>query len=179
MSLEPLILEKWTFAGLFGHMWLHSGFLHILFNLIGIWLFGNAVCTKLGNKLYPVLYVLGGVAAGATQLLFADRGGSGASGALMAILGIYVVIFTYNKIKAVCLLVFFPIRYFGICGLWYISLIFIIELLAAITHFPGKVAHYAHVGGFIFGLIVGILLVKTNIVERADPDEAIIELLKS
>lgn len=64
-ELWPLILNGWRPLGLFAHMWLHGDWLHLIGNMLFLWVFGNAVCAKVGNLVYPVLYVAFGLAAAA------------------------------------------------------------------------------------------------------------------
>ena len=54
---KPFELTDWSVREMFGYMWLHDGYLHIIGNLIFIWVFGNAVCSKVGNILYIPLYI--------------------------------------------------------------------------------------------------------------------------
>ena len=55
--IYSFVLDGWGIRGLFGHMWLHAGFLHLIGNMIFLWIFGNAVCSKLGNILYLPVYI--------------------------------------------------------------------------------------------------------------------------
>jgi membrane associated rhomboid family serine protease len=78
----PFELTNWSVREMFGYMWLHDGYPHIIFNLIFLWVFGNAVCSKVGNILYMPLYLATGLSAAALHLVFDDRTALGASGAL-------------------------------------------------------------------------------------------------
>ena len=73
-EVMPFILKRWDIKGLLGHIWLHGGLIHLLGNMLFLWIFGNAVCAKIGNRFYLPVYVGLGVIAGAAHLLFA--GGS-------------------------------------------------------------------------------------------------------
>jgi len=66
---HDLVLRGWALRGLFGYMWLHADTLHLLGNMLFLWIFGNALCAKVGNLRYLGLYVLFGVMAGIAQLL--------------------------------------------------------------------------------------------------------------
>jgi membrane associated rhomboid family serine protease len=78
---KPFVLNGWSAGGLLGYMWLHDGYLHIIFNLIFIWVFGNAVCAKIGNVLYLPVYIATGLLAAVIHLTFDVRMAVGASGA--------------------------------------------------------------------------------------------------
>jgi membrane associated rhomboid family serine protease len=68
-DIVPFVLHKWTLKGIFGHMWLHLTYVHIISNLIFLWVFGNAICGKTGNFLYPIIFILGGMIGGCMHLL--------------------------------------------------------------------------------------------------------------
>lgn len=64
ITIRSFVLDGWNIHGLFGHMWLHGGLLHLLGNLLFLWLFGNAICSKIGNVFYLPVYIgLGLIAA--------------------------------------------------------------------------------------------------------------------
>ena len=74
---HDLLLRGWGLKGLLGYMWLHGGLLHLFGNLLFLWVFGNAVCAKVGNLRYILLYVLLGVVAGMAHLLTSRRRAGG------------------------------------------------------------------------------------------------------
>jgi membrane associated rhomboid family serine protease len=67
---KGLMLDGWTTRGLLGHMWLHGGWLHLIGNLFFLWMFGNAVCAKIGQVSFSIIYLILGIAAGAAHLVF-------------------------------------------------------------------------------------------------------------
>ena len=79
-TMGRFILDGWQLSGLFGYMWLHGGILHLAGNVIFLWLFGNAVCSKVGNLLYLPVYVGLGLAAGISHLIFSGGPVLGAKG---------------------------------------------------------------------------------------------------
>ncbi|MHC4085845.1 MAG: rhomboid family intramembrane serine protease, partial [Planctomycetota bacterium] len=108
-------LNGWSAGELLGYMWLHLDYIHIIFNLVFIWVFGNAVCAKIGNVLYLPVYIAVGMLAAVIHLVFDNRGAVGASGALYGIIGAYFVLYPYNSIK--CLFWFLAyLRLFSIAG---------------------------------------------------------------
>jgi len=56
-TIDPFVLDGWGIRGLFGYMWIHGGIFHLVGNLIFLWLFGNAVCSKVGNIRYAPIYI--------------------------------------------------------------------------------------------------------------------------
>jgi membrane associated rhomboid family serine protease len=149
--------------GVFTSMFMHASWLHILGNMLFLWIFGNNVEDTMGRLRFLVFYVAGGLAAALAQtwvtLHYAgDAAASvpnvGASGAIAAVLGAYLVLLPHARVVT---LVFgflpLPIPAFLVLGVW-----FGLQLLQAnfsITHpeAGGGVAFAAHVGGFLFGVL--------------------------
>ncbi|MDD5327371.1 MAG: rhomboid family intramembrane serine protease [Phycisphaerae bacterium] len=130
---EPIarfVLNGWG-IGLFTYIWLHGGILkgivRVIGNLIFLWPFGNAVCAKIGNKLYLPVYLGFGLLAGAFHLLLADKTAMGAAGAISGIVGMYIVLFPENSINCF----FFVPRpvALGISGCWIVLFWFIFDIL--------------------------------------------------
>ncbi len=138
--LKGLVLEGWSIPGLLGHMWLHMTTVHLVGNLITLWIFGYYVCPRLGHLTYALAYVAAGVGAGLVHLACDGRPVIGASGAIMGVLGMHVVI-CYGQ--------------FGRLGPWLILTWFLATLIAGIIgHFPA--AYMAHVGGFLSGMALAV-----------------------
>jgi len=154
------ILRGWSLKGLFGYMWLHSGLFHLAGNLLFLWIFGNAVCAKLGNLPYLALYVLCGVVAGIAQLLCVSGPALGASGAINGVVGMYLVLFFENEITclfAMWILIPFYIRWFAVSSIWIILLWLSWDILGALWG-SSHVAYSAHLGGFAAGFGIVMLL---------------------
>jgi membrane associated rhomboid family serine protease/predicted RNA-binding Zn-ribbon protein involved in translation (DUF1610 family) len=153
------MLQGWSLKGLLGHMWLHGGLLHLLGNMWFLWLFGNAVCAKIGNFAYLFLYVLFGIASGATHLLTVSGPVIGASGAINGVVGMYLVLFYDNDIT--CYFIWLPfIRRFDVSSFWMILYWLFWDVAGAL--FLGgisRVAYFAHLGGFATGFGLASLLV--------------------
>ena len=174
--IEPFVLDGWSVAGLFGHMWLHMGYGHIIGNLIFLWVFGNAVCAKVGNVLYLPVYIGTGLVAALVHLIFDGRLVVGASGAIFGIVGAYFVLYPFNSIK--CLLWFIVyVRRINIAGLWIILWWVALNVLGAISGFTAA-AYFGHLGGFVAGVILAISLLKSKLVARDSMDDAIVRSLK-
>ena len=174
-KIYSFVLDGWGIRGLFGHMWLHAGLLHLIGNLIFLWIFGNAVCSKLGNVLYLPVYVgLGLIAAMSHQILV---GGSaiGASGAINGIVGMYLVFFPENTISCFFLFFFRPI-FFSLSGYWLILLWFAFDLFGAVSGSEG-VAYVAHIGGFLGGFGLAILMLKMKWIGMERDERSIFDIL--
>ena len=174
--MEPFVLTDWSVRELFGHMWLHLSYFHIIGNLIFLWVFGNAVCSKLGNLLYLPVYIGTGLLAAIVHLFFDGRPAVGASGAIFGIVGVYFMLYPFNSIK--CIFVFIVyVRRISIAGFWIILWWIALNVLGAVTGYTAA-AYFGHIGGFVAGVILAIVLIKSKLVIRDSMDHAIIRSLK-
>ncbi len=87
-TIEEFVLDGFDLRGLFGHMWLHGGIFHVAGNMIFLWVFGNAVCQKMGNLLYLPVYLFVGLSAAIVHVLFGGGLAVGASGAINGIVAV-------------------------------------------------------------------------------------------
>ena len=152
-------------------MFLHSSWSHILGNMLFLAIFGNNVEDAFGRLGYLVFYLAGGFVATMTQsavtLIFGTAADArvpmlGASGAIAAVLGAYFVL--YPKARVLTLVLVFPVRISAwvFLGLWFVYQL--VEARFGLLH-PGQgggVAFFAHIGGFVFGVLVAKVLAATN-----------------
>ncbi len=163
-KIRPFVLNGWTVKGLLGHIWLHGGIIHLLGNMLFLWIFGNAVCAKIGNFLYLPIYLGLGVVAGITHLIFTGGNAVGASGAIYGIVGMYLVFFPENEIS--CYFVvpfFFAAKEFCVSSIWMILFWVVFDVWGAMKG-GGGVAYFAHLGGFVAGFGLAILMLKLKLV---------------
>ena len=143
---------------IFTSMFLHGSVLHIAGNMLYLWIFGNNVEDAMGHARYLVFYLVSGVAAAMTLGLMdpsAQVPLVGASGAISGVLAAYVLLFPRARVTVIVPLgfIFLPFR---ITAIWVVGFWFILQLLnagATQADEPG-VAWWAHVGGFIAGLVL-------------------------
>jgi membrane associated rhomboid family serine protease len=140
-------------------MFMHGGWLHLAGNMLFLWVFGNNIEDRLGRFRFIIFYLLGGLAADALQTAFdtsSDVPNIGASGAIAAVLGAYALL--YPTAPVITLIGWFPVPLpaFIVLGIW-----FVLQLVSATAGLGqvgpsqgGGVAFFAHVGGFIFGLLM-------------------------
>jgi membrane associated rhomboid family serine protease len=147
---------------LFTSMFMHGGFLHIIGNMLFLWIFGNNVEDSMGRPRFVAYYLLGGLAALAGQVVFALNSTAptiGASGAVAAVLGGYLVLFPRARILTVVFIIFFftliELPALVMLGLWFLQQIYfsVAELSDPLGQGSG-VAYWAHIGGFVFGLLL-------------------------
>jgi len=166
--LENMVLTHWSAGGLIGYQFLHAGPGHLLGNMIFLWVFGNPVCERMGNIPYIVMFLLGGAFAGAMHLALVGAPAVGASGAVNAVVGFYLVMYPENEIDCTWMF-FFRFGSFSTPGFVVILLWFSLDLLGALLGI-GCVAYWAHVGGFLMGFIMAMLLVGLRLIHMESYD---------
>ena len=149
---------------------LHGGWLHILGNMLFLWIFGNNVEDRLGRISFLGFYLLGGIAAALTQVWIDPSSHAplvGASGAIAAVLGVYFVLWPGARILSLVFLGFFyqllEVPALIVLGYWFVlQLVSGAASLGAETAASG-VAFFAHIGGFVAGAAVGLLVRMTGV----------------
>lgn len=175
IPLSEWILHGWDVQGLLGHMWMHGGILHLAGNMLFLWLFGNAVCAKVGNKLFILFYFAFGFIAAATHLIFNGAPMLGASGAINGVVGMFLVFFPENEIS--CVWFFFPfIRKFSISSYWMILMWFVFDIWGAVTS-GDNVAYFAHVGGFASGFVLAVFMLERKWVTMEYYEKSLLQLV--
>jgi membrane associated rhomboid family serine protease len=172
--VKKYMLWDFSASSLFGHIWLHGGILHLVGNMIFLWVFGNAVCSKIGSLLYGPVYVGLGVIAGIGGLIFREIPGLGASGAINAIVGMYLVFFPRNEISCFYWIFWRP-GTFSCSSYWMVLYWFVFDILG-MAFGGGGVAYGVHVTGFAagFGLAVAMLMTKWTVMEK--DEESLLEV---
>jgi membrane associated rhomboid family serine protease len=146
---------------LFSAMFMHGGLLHLGGNMLFLWIFGNNVEDAMGPVRFIVFYLLGGLAAFGLQVAIGPDSAVptvGASGAIAAVLGGYVLLFPRARVLTVIFIVFFftliEIPALLVLGFWFVQqVLFGYFDLNNPTGGGGGVAYFAHIGGFVFGLL--------------------------
>ncbi len=133
-------------------MFLHGGLVHLFGNMWFLWIFGNNIEEAFGSIGYLVMYLAAGIAATGAFVL-ANLGSTdplvGASGAIAGLLGAYLVLFPRHQVLTLVFVLFVPIPAMVFLGIWFFSQFAIAD---------ASVAWEAHVGGFIFGVVVTLAL---------------------
>jgi len=145
-------------------MFLHGGWLHIISNMLYLWIFGDNVEDLLGPIPYLLFYLSAGVIAGLAQVSAYPHSRVptiGASGAVAGVLGAYVLVYPRHRIKTLLLLGYW-IRFIQlpavlVLGFWFVLQVFS-GVAAIASSATGGVAWFAHIGGFVAGLVVGLFL---------------------
>jgi membrane associated rhomboid family serine protease len=148
--------EKNVYLAIVTSMFLHGGLLHIGGNLLFLWIFGNNVEDVFGKVGYVLFYLVGGIVATLTHVALNPDSTIplvGASGAIAAVMGAYLVLFPHARVRTLVfafLIFFVQLRAMWVLGAWFILQFF--------TDPTDGVAWAAHVGGFVFGVGIGLVV---------------------
>jgi len=144
-------------------MFLHAGWEHILGNMLFLWVFGPEIEDVMGSLRYLVFYVLGGLVATFAQIVVSPGGtipNLGASGAIAAVMGAFLITYPRDRIRTVVFLGWYArvmlVPAFVLVGIWFLMQLFS-EVGALATVQTGGVAYMAHIGGFGLGVIAARL----------------------
>jgi len=157
---QPFARGKPVYLAMLYSMFLHGGLVHLGGNMLFLWVFGNNIEDRMGKVPYVLFYLASGIAATFAHVA-ADPTSSvpvvGASGAVAGVMGAYLVLYPRVRIHTLfifILIMFREIPAWVLLGFWFVSQFFIA---------PGSgVAWVAHVGGFVFGVLGGLILKATG-----------------
>jgi len=145
-----------AFLPLFTSMFLHMGFLHIAGNMLFLWVFGDNVEDYFGHFPYLLFYLFCGIGADFLHIIFnfhSSVPALGASGAISGVMGAYIVLYPRARVLTLVFIFFIPIPAFIILGYW-----FLLQFLAGVTSVgtaaTGGTAWWAHIGGFLLGMLI-------------------------
>lgn len=157
-ELPPQLHMVPGWASIFTSMFLHGGWMHLIGNMLYLWIFGNNVEDAMGHGRFLVFYLLCGLAAALTQS-FMSPGSTvpmiGASGAIAGVLGAYLLLHPRANVR-VLLVIFFYIRLLNVPAVIVLGLWFALQLLSGWNSSAeeGGVAFWAHIGGFVAGVML-------------------------
>ena len=148
------------FPTIFTSMFMHAGWLHLLGNMLYLWIFGDNVEDAFGHAKFLVFYVLCGIAATFAQVLVTANSNVpnlGASGAIAGVLASYLVMFPKGQVRVMMGRGIIPMPALVVIGLW-----IVLQLVSGIGSISqsaetGGVAYLAHIGGFIAGFVLTFL----------------------
>ena len=146
----------WT---IFSAMFMHGSWIHLLGNMLFLWIFGDNVEDAMGHVLYAVFYVVVGTAGSLTHGIVhpdALAPALGASGAIAGVMGAYIVLYPRATVSTLFFFVPVPLPAFLLIGFWFVAQLFsgVSSLGVDAVGAGGGVAYFAHVGGFVAGAIL-------------------------
>ena len=156
IALYPYVSEFFRPYQLVTHMFAHGGFFHILLNMYALWMFGTVLEKVWGPKRFLIFYFVCGLASGVAQMFLSHEPAVGASGAIMGLLAAFGYLFPNTQFFIIPIPVPVKAKY-------------LVMIVAALDLFGGfqpgssdNIAHFAHLGGLVMGLILVIIWNKTN-----------------
>ena len=158
--LNPRHLELVQFIT---YIFLHANFMHILGNMIFLWVFGNQVNDRLGHLAYLFFFLAGGILAGCGQVLSSVHGNPtlGASGSIAAVAGLFLALCPLVNIR-----VWFFVVIFDVASFWFVlAQIFLFDVYGAFVR-NDDVAHWAHLTGYLTGFVTGMVILLLRLVPR-------------
>lgn len=165
------ILQGRSLYTLITSQFIHAGWLHIFGNMIFLWIFGDNIEAALGHLPYLAFYIGAGILAGLAHVALNPTSfipSIGASGAIAAVLGTYIVLFPVRQVRVLVLILVTRVTAFVFLGVWALLQVFNGVLsLGVPTAETGGVAFWAHIGGFAVGLGVGALARSQGLQRRA------------
>ena len=167
-----------SYWSLLTHQFLHGGWLHIVANMWTLWIFGDNVEDRMGPLRFIIFYLVCGVLAALTQVLVtpdATIPSVGASGAIAGVLGAYLLFFPTARLIVLIPILFFPF-FFELPAVIFLVLWFFIQLFSGTVMLAspqqvGGIAFWAHIGGFIAGMLLCRFFVRRPVRRRLQPDE--------
>ncbi|MFC1870866.1 rhomboid family intramembrane serine protease [Chloroflexota bacterium] len=172
ISYDSLITPQGTFditspipnlATMFSSMFLHGDWMHFASNMLYLWVFGDNIEDRFGHFRYLLFYLAAGVAAGGLQIAINTQSEIptiGASGAIAGVLGAYLLLFPRSRIRTIVF--FFIITFVRIPAVYLLGFWILLQFFGGVGSLgpsaqAGGVAYWAHIGGFVFGVIAAIL----------------------
>ncbi|MGQ9601050.1 MAG: rhomboid family intramembrane serine protease [Anaerolineae bacterium] len=169
----------WQFLTPITSMFLHGGWAHLLSNMLALYIFGDNVEDRMGSGRYLFFYLFCGLGGAAAHLLVNPTSSIptiGASGAISGVLAAYLLFFPSARVITVVPLFFLPwlveVPAVFYLGLWFVSQLLngLLTVVSGVQAFGG-VAWWAHIGGFLVGLVLAPLLARRRRVRRVYIDE--------
>jgi membrane associated rhomboid family serine protease len=172
VAVTPIAIKPF-FLSIFTSMFIHGGLVHIAGNMLYLWIFGNNIEDVLGHLKFLLFYLaagLGGAIAHIISSPYSQVPTVGASGAIAGILGAYLILFPYARVLTIVPIFFFieiiRVPAIILIGFWFILQLFNGFLSLEVASGTGGVAWFAHIGGFLAGLILIYLIPKRRTPSR-------------
>jgi rhomboid family protein len=159
VQLPPELMSVPAYGTLISSMFLHGGWMHLIGNMLYLWIFGNNIEDVMGHAKFILFYGICGVIAALSHAAIDPESTIpmvGASGAISGVLGAYLLLYPRARV-----LVFIPIGFFSqmihvpaavVLGLWFVMQVFSGGM--SVGHEGGGVAFFAHIGGFLAGMVL-------------------------
>jgi membrane associated rhomboid family serine protease len=174
-SVPYQVVQGHQVYSLLTSMFLHGGWMHLLGNMLFLWVFADNIEATIGSARFLLFYFLGGIIAQVVHIYF-NPGSTmptvGASGSISAVMGAYLVMFPSSRIKVLFFLFVFRVPALLFLGIWiWQQWLSGTASLAVSTAESTGIAYWAHIGGFVFGVLAGMVILRNNHISswKAEP----------
>jgi membrane associated rhomboid family serine protease len=166
VATYALVPAWFTWSALFTSQFLHAGWMHIISNMLYLWIFGDNVEDRLGHGRFLIFYLGAGAVAAVLQMLFNPFSAVpmlGASGAIAGVMGAYFVLYPHSRVLTFVFLLLF-VDLVEIPAIFFLGIWFLMQLLSGVGSLAvsnaagGGTAFWAHIGGFVAGVLIGFAL---------------------
>ncbi len=173
------LLNPLSYISVFSSMFLHGGWFHLISNMWILYIFGDNIEDRMGSLRYLIFYLASGIAAGMTHVIFASGSSLptiGASGAIAGVLGAYMILYPRARVVTLIPLFIFP-WFVEIPALFYLGIWFLTQISSGLLSIGammpfGGIAWWAHIGGFVFGLLlVRVFARRPRVYTYWEPDD--------
>jgi len=145
-----------------------SDILHLIFNMVGLWIFGTALEDRLGHVSMLAFYLIGGCVAGAAHMMETVAPVIGASGSVCALIGGFIALFPRSRIRI--LLLFLIIGVFEVGSLWVVGFYVLLDFVGWVAPSGSATAYVAHIAGYFYGFLLAMLLLAIGVLKSDDFD---------
>lgn len=154
-DFDAWILDGYSLPGLFAHVFMHANILHLMGNMIFLWVFGNAICTNISNLRYLAVFVACTFLSAVVHNTVDGNLAVGASGAINGIVGMVLALYPLNRVHMLWVFMFRG----GSCSCraWMIIMAWFAFDIWGVAKGGGMVAYWAHLGGLAGGLAIGLV----------------------
>lgn len=172
---DAMVLDGWSVTGMVGSLFMHLDVVHLIGNMVFLWVFGNAVCAKVGNLLYVPLFCLYGMAGGVAHLLLSGGPAVGASDGINGVVAMFLVWYPINKVSC-CWWIYRRCGQFDIDSRWLI-LIYLAFDVWGVVRGGGGVGYAAHIGGFVAGFSLAFVLTYFSVFKMTRNEVSLLDLM--
>lgn len=176
-DFDAFILDGFSLPGFFGHILLHGGLMHLIGNMIFLWVFGNAICMNVGNLVYMAIFLACTMFAAVAHIVFDGGLAIGASGAINGIVGVTLAMYPLNRVYLFW--IFFIKGGSTSCKAYLIILAWFLFDIWGVISGGGMIAYWAHIGGFLGGLAIGLVSLHLGWIMTTEYDNrTLLEIFK-
>jgi len=168
--------DDFSIAGLIGSLFTHADPMHLIGNMVFLFVFGNAINAKFGHLLFLGCYFAIGAFEGIVWSLVADGPAIGASGAIMGMMGLFIIFYPRNDVS-VGYWIWYTYGSFQISAYVVLVTYFVFDLWGLMTNGDSGVAYLSHISGFVAGFVIAAALALTGLIKSDESEQNLFEAI--